>query len=126
MTGNLASVPKRGRPSRREPIFASALRLFRERGFHATAINEIGADADVTGPAIYSHFESKGELLAEAIRIDALNGRLHGRVSVERIPVDPRRRHHRHDIGPLRQKRGGRRPALAPQHQRPEDAHDHQ
>jgi len=68
MTANLASVPKRGRPSRREPIFASALRLFRERGFHATAINEIGADADVTGPAIYSHFESKGELLAEAIR----------------------------------------------------------
>jgi AcrR family transcriptional regulator len=68
MTADLASVPKRGRPSRREPIFASALRLFRERGFHATAINEIGADADVTGPAIYSHFASKGELLAEAIR----------------------------------------------------------
>jgi AcrR family transcriptional regulator len=68
MTASLASVPKRGRPSRREPIFESALRLFRERGFHATAINDIGADANVTGPAIYSHFESKGELLAEAIR----------------------------------------------------------
>ncbi len=68
MSADLASVPKRGRPSRREPIFESALRLFRERGFHATAINDIGADADVTGPAIYSHFESKGQLLAEAIR----------------------------------------------------------
>jgi len=52
MTASLASLPKRGRPSRREPIFESALRLFRERGFHATAINDIGADADVTGPAI--------------------------------------------------------------------------
>jgi len=68
MTADLASLPKRGRPSRREPIFESALRLFRERGFHATAINDIGADANVTGPAIYSHFTSKGDLLAEAIR----------------------------------------------------------
>ena len=68
MTANLTSLPKRGRPSRREPIFESALRLFRERGFHATAINDIGADANVTGPAIYSHFTSKGDLLSEAIR----------------------------------------------------------
>ncbi|MFV1979223.1 MAG: TetR/AcrR family transcriptional regulator [Myxococcota bacterium] len=79
MTANLASLPKRGRPSRREPIFESALRLFRERGFHATSINEIGADANVTGPAIYAHFASKGGVLAEAIRegcrriSDALN-----------------------------------------------------
>jgi len=68
MTANPTSLPKRGRPSRREPIFESALRLFRERGFHATAINDIGADADVTGPAIYSYFTSKGELLAAASR----------------------------------------------------------
>jgi AcrR family transcriptional regulator len=68
MTADLSSLPKRGRPSRREPIFESALRLFRKRGFHGTAINDIGADANVTGPAIYSHFTSKGDLLAEAIR----------------------------------------------------------
>jgi len=68
MPASLASLPKRGRPSRRDPIFESALRLFRERGFHATSINEIGADADVTGPAIYAHFASKGGLLADAIR----------------------------------------------------------
>ena len=59
---------KRGRPSRRSAIFASALRLFRERGFHATSINDIGADAGVAGTAIYSHFATKQELLAEAIR----------------------------------------------------------
>lgn len=59
---------RRGRPSRRGAIFASALRLFRERGFHATSINEIGADAGVAGTAIYSHFSTKQELLAEAIR----------------------------------------------------------
>jgi AcrR family transcriptional regulator len=60
--------PRRGRPSRRGELFASALRLFRERGFHATSINDIGADAGVAGTAIYSHFATKQELLAEAIR----------------------------------------------------------
>jgi AcrR family transcriptional regulator len=68
-TNRAASPPvKRGRPSRRPEIFASALRLFRDRGFHATSINDIGADAGVAGTAIYSHFATKQELLAEAIR----------------------------------------------------------
>ncbi|MDJ0868218.1 MAG: TetR/AcrR family transcriptional regulator [Myxococcota bacterium] len=67
---------RRGRPSRRPEIFAAALRLFRERGFHATSINEIGAAAGVTGTAIYSHFATKQELLAEAIREGA--GRIEG------------------------------------------------
>ncbi|NNL66923.1 MAG: TetR/AcrR family transcriptional regulator, partial [Myxococcales bacterium] len=57
-----------GRPSRRAEIFAAALRLFRSRGFHATSINDIGAEAGVAGTAIYSHFSTKQELLAEAIR----------------------------------------------------------
>ena len=59
---------RRGRPSRRAEIFAAALRLFRERGFHATSINDIGAEAGVAGTAIYSHFPTKQEVLAEAIR----------------------------------------------------------
>ncbi|MDH3685420.1 MAG: TetR/AcrR family transcriptional regulator, partial [Myxococcales bacterium] len=64
-----ATAPaRRGRPSRRADIFAAALRLFRERGFHATSINDIGAEAGVSGTAIYSHFATKQELLEEAIR----------------------------------------------------------
>lgn len=59
---------RRGRPSRRPEIFAAALRLFRERGFHATSINDIGAEAGVAGTAVYSHFDTKQEVLAEAIR----------------------------------------------------------
>jgi AcrR family transcriptional regulator len=54
--------------ARKDAIFAAALRLFRERGFHGTAINDIGAAAGVTGPALYRHFSSKDEVLAEAIR----------------------------------------------------------
>jgi AcrR family transcriptional regulator len=63
-----AAPTRRGRPSRRADIFAAALRLFRERGFHATSINDIGAEAGVAGTAIYSHFATKQELLEEAIR----------------------------------------------------------
>ncbi len=70
---NQSAVGKRGEevksgPNRREAIFEAALRLFRERGYHGTAINDIGAAAGVSGPALYRHFSGKGEVLAEAIR----------------------------------------------------------
>lgn len=53
---------------RRQAILAAALELFRERGFHGTSIDDIGARAGVSGPALYRHFSGKGEVLAEAIR----------------------------------------------------------
>jgi AcrR family transcriptional regulator len=62
-----AAGARRPGTARREAIFAAALRLFRERGFHGTAINDIGAAAGVTGPALYRHFDSKGAVLREAI-----------------------------------------------------------
>lgn len=61
------SAQRRGGAARRAAIFDAALRLFRKQGFHATSINQIGAASGVTGPAIYRHFSSKGEVLAEAI-----------------------------------------------------------
>ena len=62
-----ASV-RRGRPSRRAQIFEAALLLFRSQGFHATSLNDIGAAAGVAGTAVYAHFSTKQDLLAEAIR----------------------------------------------------------
>lgn len=47
-----------------ERILDSALGLFAERGFAAVGVNEIGARAGLTGPAIYRHFTSKEEILA--------------------------------------------------------------
>jgi AcrR family transcriptional regulator len=55
-------------PNRRQAILDAALRLFRQRGFHGTSINDIGTAAGVSGPALYRHFAGKGEVLAEAIR----------------------------------------------------------
>jgi AcrR family transcriptional regulator len=48
---------------RRDAILSSALELFRERGFHAVGIDEIGTAAGISGPAVYRHFPSKNSLL---------------------------------------------------------------
>lgn len=45
-------------------ILQVAMELFHDRGFHAVGVDEIGARAGVTGPAIYRHFSSKNEILA--------------------------------------------------------------
>jgi AcrR family transcriptional regulator len=48
-------------------ILSHAARLFAERGFGATSIDEIGAAAGVSGPAVYWHFKNKQALLAEML-----------------------------------------------------------
>jgi AcrR family transcriptional regulator len=58
---------KKRRPERREQILQIAVRLFHERGFHATGMDDIGEEAGITGPAIYRHFDSKEDILLEAI-----------------------------------------------------------
>ena len=50
--------------SRAEKILVHAARQFAERGFGATSIDEIGAAAGVSGPAVYWHFKNKQALLA--------------------------------------------------------------
>lgn len=62
-----ASSAKR-RPQRRERILHEAIRLFGERGFTETGIDEIGAAAGISGPGVYRHFESKQQILEAAVR----------------------------------------------------------
>jgi AcrR family transcriptional regulator len=50
-------------PQRRDQILSAATDLFREHGFRGIGINEIGAAAGVTGPAVYRHFANKHALL---------------------------------------------------------------
>jgi AcrR family transcriptional regulator len=51
----------------RERLIAEARRLFRERGYAATSLEQIAEAADVTKGAIYGHFSSKEDLLLTAI-----------------------------------------------------------
>ena len=39
------------RPYRRDEILAAAVKLFHERGYHATGMDDIGAEAGISGPA---------------------------------------------------------------------------
>jgi AcrR family transcriptional regulator len=52
---------------RRQVILASARQLLRDHGWHAVAIDEIGAASGVSGPAVYRYFESKQAVLTAAM-----------------------------------------------------------
>jgi AcrR family transcriptional regulator len=51
----------------RQHLLDEAQRLFRERGYAATSLEQIAEAADVTKGAIYGHFSSKEDLLLSAI-----------------------------------------------------------
>lgn len=48
---------------RRDQIMACARELLRERGWHGTAIDDIGKACGLTGPAVYRYFANKQDLL---------------------------------------------------------------
>jgi AcrR family transcriptional regulator len=52
---------------RRLQLLAAAERLFAERGFLAVRLEDIGAAAGISGPAIYRHFPNKESLLVELL-----------------------------------------------------------
>jgi AcrR family transcriptional regulator len=51
-------------PGRRDELLAASLRLFHERGYHSTSLDDIGEAVGLTGPAVYRHFRSKDQILA--------------------------------------------------------------
>ena len=57
----------RRRRSRRDEILQIAVGLFASRGYHGVSMDDIGAAAGVTGPALYHHFAGKEAMLAAAL-----------------------------------------------------------
>ena len=53
--------------SRRDELVDTALRLFYTRGFNATGIDKILAEAGVAKMTLYKHFRSKEELILAAL-----------------------------------------------------------
>jgi len=68
-------VPRRNADTR-EDIRAVAIELFAEYGFEQTSLRRIAERLDITKAALYYHFPSKDELLADLARplIDDLEG----------------------------------------------------
>jgi AcrR family transcriptional regulator len=71
-TSMSASAPattrrSRAKSDRRSQLIAAAERLVAERGYLAVRLEDIGAAAGVSGPAIYRHFPNKEALLVELL-----------------------------------------------------------
>src|SRR3954464_11238916 len=57
----------KAKSDRRSQLIAAAERLVAERGFLAVRLEDIGAAAGVSGPAVYRHFPNKEALLVELL-----------------------------------------------------------
>src|SRR5690348_17623382 len=55
------------RRTRREEILEIAVGLFATRGYHGVSMDDIGAAAGVTGPALYHHFAGKEAMMVAAL-----------------------------------------------------------
>lgn len=66
-TGDDTSPRSRAKSDRRSQLAAAAERLFAEHGYLAVRLEDIGAAAGVSGPAIYRHFPNKEALLVELL-----------------------------------------------------------
>lgn len=55
------------RSTRRQQILAVAAPLFARHGFYGVSVDDLGAAAGVSGPALYRHFRAKEEILAELL-----------------------------------------------------------
>jgi AcrR family transcriptional regulator len=91
MSVTLAAVAPRTSPKkrlsaeeRRAAILGAAMRVFAERGYHRTAIDDIARAAGVSKALIYEHFASKEELHLELMEQTALElfERLRGAAAV--------------------------------------------
>jgi AcrR family transcriptional regulator len=71
MSNNLNTIAPRVRLSaqaRRATIVEAAGRLFGERGYDATTLDDVAAAAGVTKPILYRHFASKRDLYLALLR----------------------------------------------------------
>lgn len=51
----------------REDVVRAAGRLFAERGYHGTSMRELGRELGLLGSSLYSHVDSKQDLLVEVV-----------------------------------------------------------
>ena len=59
---------QRERALKREAVLRTAARMFNEKGFHATSLDEVAERLNVTKPTLYYYVSSKDEILFECVR----------------------------------------------------------
>jgi len=55
--------------AKRDALLLAAVRMFNERGYHATSLEDVAATLGVTKPVIYHHLGNKDQVLFECVRI---------------------------------------------------------
>ena len=58
----------RKREAKRQAVLQTAARLFNERGFHATSLDDIAEQLHVSKPTLYYYIKSKDDILLECVR----------------------------------------------------------
>lgn len=81
------TVRSQAKADRRDALLAAAAQLFAERGYAGVTLEELGAAAGVSGPAVYRHFSGKPAVLA-ALLLEASEGLLDGGGEVVSAAVD--------------------------------------
>jgi AcrR family transcriptional regulator len=78
----------------REGIIEAAARIFSQKGFHATSMQDIAEAVDLQKASLYYHFASKQEILAEILdrALDLINSRLEIVLSQSLSPDEKLRR----------------------------------
>lgn len=54
---------------KRQAVLQAAVRMFNERGFHATSLDDVAASLGVTKPVIYHYLGNKDQVLFECVRL---------------------------------------------------------
>lgn len=54
---------------KRHAVLQAAVRMFNERGFHATSLDDVAASLGVTKPVIYHYLGNKDQVLFECVRL---------------------------------------------------------
>jgi len=55
------------RSDTRDRLLTAAIELFGSRGYESTSLRDIASEVGIKAPAIYNHFQSKDQLLGEAV-----------------------------------------------------------
>ena len=57
------------RDAKRHALLVAAVRMFNERGFHATSLDDVAASLGVTKPVVYHYLGNKDQVLFECVRL---------------------------------------------------------
>lgn len=57
------------REEKRLAVLRTAARMFNEKGFHATSLDEVAEALDISKPTVYYYVKSKDEILFECVRL---------------------------------------------------------